>query len=140
MSYRVRYDDKLFHVTDEGGEADATKGWSFQFGAYGTTRVVVLAGWGVNSLDDALEAAAEVVAKVAPGVFHTEAVHEAYRESIAAGADEETAMEEAETDMTSVLSGNEYIPSWEWYVHDIHQGDPIFTIAKAVLARHEDDD
>jgi len=133
-----RYDNVLFHVAPSFWAKDAKRGWAFQFGAYGDFRVVVLAEPGINSLDDALESAAEVVAEEAPGIFATEAVHEAYEEAIAVGKSEEEAYEEAEMDTTSVLSGNEYINSWEWNVEDLDRGSPIFRGAIRVVGRRAD--
>jgi len=137
MGFKV--DNLLYHVAQTFYAEDATNGWLFQFGAVGTTRIIVLAEPGTSNLDDALEAAAEVVADVAPGVFATDAVLDAYHENLLAGASEEDAQEEAETDMTSVLSGNEYIPSWEWYVADIYPGDPVFDGAVAYAVENQDD-
>jgi asparagine synthetase A len=83
----------------------------FAFGAYGDTLVMA---WG--SLDDALEAAADWIEEHAPGIFHDDAVREEYELARAEGLSEEKAQERAEQDMTSVCSGNHYIPSWEWTI------------------------
>ena len=132
-----KHNDKLYHVAQTFWAHEAENGWLFQFGAYGTTRVIVLAEPGTSSLYDALETAAEVVADVAPGVFHDEAVTEAYNEAIAEGMSPSEATEEAETDMTYTESG--YIPSWEWTVSNLGPGDSLLDAAVAYAIEHEDD-
>jgi hypothetical protein len=80
----------------------------FHFGAYGCTHVLAF-----GSLEDALEDAASVLKKVAPGCF-TEPEYPDGVEYDPSGEDDEAnrLIEEAEEDLTYTESG--YIASWEW--------------------------
>lgn len=80
------------------------------FGAYGDTLVLAYA----NSLDDALDEAADWLADNAPGLFIDDAVEEAYQEAIARGLSEEEAIEEAEVDVTRAGNEGRCLASWEW--------------------------
>ena len=131
-----KHNDKLYHVAPTYWPDERKGGWSFQFGAYGSTRIIVLNEPGISSLEDALESAAEVLAEVAPGTFHDDAIEDAYNEAIAEGMSEEDAQAESETDMTYTEYG--YIPSWEWHVNELHSG-PLFDKARTYAIGHEDD-
>ena len=132
-----KHNDKLYHVAPTYWAEDTKGGWSFQFGAYGSTRIIVLNEPGISSLADALESAAEVIDNVAPGVWVSKtSMNDAYKEAIAEGMSEEDAQAEAETDMTYTESG--WIPSWEWHVNELHSG-PLFDKAQAYAIEHEDD-
>jgi len=94
--------------------------WVFQFGAVGTTRVIV---WG-HQLADALEFAAEYLKDQGwVGYFDDEQIEEAYKEAKEEGLSDYEAQEQATTDMTYTESG--YIPSWEWHVSEITWGKSI---------------
>ncbi len=106
--------------------------WLFQFGAYADRRVLV---W-EDSLEDALEIAADTLLEHAPGTFTSneeidELFKEALAEAVAEGADTEDddvirkAQEQATMDLTYTESG--YLPSWEWTVNVVQSNAPLFT-------------
>ena len=102
-------------------DTDASKLFALHCGAYGNVHVLVQA----DHLESALDLAAEVLAKKAPGVFCTDAVNEAYSEAMEGVSPDdpeydekqEDAMSDAETDMTYTEYG--YIASWEWHFTEI---------------------
>lgn len=100
--------------------------YTFRFGAYGDTTVVVLQR--PDCIDDALETAAECLKQVAPGLF-SEPDYKAARDEImgetGAGDDmisEEAIAERAEVDHTYTESG--WLLSHEWTV-DESEGEPF---------------
>lgn len=112
-----------------GRQGSAYPLYAFQFGAYGTTNVLV---WGDShiSLEDALEIAAGWLADNAPGLLIDDKemanlYEEAKKED--PNGDEDSWRETAETDLTYTESG--YIPSWEWYVNELHPGNPLYSAA-----------
>jgi hypothetical protein len=107
-----------------GDSLDDSDGkWLFQFGAYGTTYVLVV---GDRSLDDALETAAAWLAEHAPGHImehgseeHTTLIQEACAEHGIAWEDfdhetHDEIVQEAESDLTYTESG--FLTSYEWTV------------------------
>ncbi len=93
---------------------DESEVWLFSFGAYGDTRVAVIG----NNLDDALEIAAEVLAEIAPGIFHALDLPEGFND-----LDDEAqqaAHDEAETDMICTDFG--YLAAWEVNMRELGPG------------------
>lgn len=91
--------------------------WAFQFGASGTTHVLV---WS-NSSDDALEEAADYLLESGePGHFVPDDIMEQHyaeaREELGEGATDEAVAEKAEADLDHTEAG--WIPSWEWTVNE----------------------
>lgn len=124
-----------------------TKLWWFQFGAYGDTYVFV---WG-GSLEDALEEAAGWLADNAPGLLTSEKEmaerfqEEAEDQGVSWPPEDwddpevESVREAAEADMTYTESG--WIPSWEWYVNELHPGDELYAeVWEATIDRLAEED
>ena len=117
--------------------------WLFSFGAYGDTHVLVL---GFDGVYDALEAAAEWLAKYAPGhlmAHDSDELKELYREAcdehevsyeeLARGeldgnpeADE--VEQTATTDLTYTESG--YLTSCEWFVTEAPTREHILSLQR----------
>lgn len=97
-----------------------------QIGAYGETKLLVLA----NSEDDALEAAAEWCEENAPGHLANDAVCEEYERAIADGLSEEEARDRAEVD-TIALDQGRYLLSWEVSVHRASREDILLAQERA---------
>lgn len=89
-------------------DRDWTRGrYVIAFGAYGHIQCVVWA----NSLEDALDEAADWLEENAPGMFCDTEVAEEYQRLVAEGVEESTAFERAAVD--TMVIGAHHIPSWE---------------------------
>lgn len=113
----------------------------FQFGAYGTTNIMIWGGPGMG-LEDALEEAAGYLADHAPGHIYKhgdphlqELIDEVLEEKGKTRAQWEQGLEdqsqwaydieqEAFADLTQTESG--YLTSYEWYVNELGPGDELF--------------
>lgn len=97
-------------------------GYLFTFGAYGDTRLVVLAG----SLEDALEQAFEWLDEHAPGLL-TKVDYEAAARELGPQASEDSIAVHAELDLTvcshTTLEHGNAIPNWEWAVRDLEPAE-----------------
>lgn len=113
----------------------------FSFGEYGWTKVVVLGSAGVKYLEQAMEAAADWVAEMAPGI----ASDPEYPENVEELEEEEMweAIQEAETDLTNFGDGPNgpiWINSWEWTVDEFHEGDDLWERSLSAAEENSDDD
>lgn len=140
-SCMFEHDGVKYYVANslEGpGRDDSLTGvtlWEFQFGSVGTTHILVWGGRNSNSsvrgIEDALEEAAEALADWGlKGHFVddkeiAELMAEAQTED--PELSEEEAYEKATEDLTYTESG--HIASYEWYVNEHHDGDPLFARA-----------
>ena len=90
--------------------------WVFQFGAVGTTNLLVWA----RSLEEGLEEAAGWLEEFAPGHFmDDEYMKERYDEAraeLGPDADEDDVAQKAEADLTYTESG--YLTSYEWWANE----------------------
>lgn len=101
--------------------------YALQFGAYGTTRLLVWA----DHLENAIEPAAEWLATYAPGHISTEDhVQQLMREVLEEepGLDEEAAYEKATADLYYTESG--YLTSYEWHAHGVNPSEELYKAAK----------
>ena len=123
----LSYGPRRLHVAGDVFFAD--KGmWVFSFGAYGCTHVLAF-----GSLEDALEEAAAVLVKVAPGCFVEPDYAAAKTDLIGEGGagddmiSDEAVTERAEVDLTYTESG--HIASWEWTCTEFHSPEEIRAFA-----------
>ena len=80
---------------------------------FGTTGTQYLLVW-ANNLEGAIDEAVDWLVDNSPGHIVDDLVAEEYRRAIAEGKDEETAMDEAESDCTIAGNRGNYILSYEW--------------------------
>jgi hypothetical protein len=127
----------------EPDEIDEWEGyvWRFNFGAYGDTTVYVLTDR--ETLDDALETAAEWLKDNAPGVFTEPDYADAARElGYSPNTEDETEQEAirecAETDHTYTESG--YLLSWEWTVDELPAGPERDAVLREWLRTNDADE
>jgi hypothetical protein len=115
--------DTMIHYANPDETTFVGATFTFRFGAYGATTVVVIQRPG--HVEDALETAAECLAKVAPGLFSEPdyADQDGY-EACNPNDDEvcEACTEAAEKDHTYTTSG--WLLSWEWTVDEC-EGEPF---------------
>jgi len=112
-------------------------GYVFSFGAYGSTRVIVV---GHSALDNALEVAADTLAEIAPGVFEApeyeptdclDRIAGPYCDGVHNGCAVCTeACENAEVDMTYTEAG--WLPSWVWSVRDATEEETAAAIVASL--------
>jgi hypothetical protein len=115
--------------------------WRFGFGAVGTTTVYVLTDR--ETIEDALETAAEWLKDNAPGVFTEPDYEDAARElGYSPDTEDETEQEAirecAETDHTYTESG--YLLSWEWTVDELPAGPERDAVLLEWLRSNDADD
>lgn len=89
------------------------------FGAYGWTKVLVLAAYEGEALDEAYDWASAH----APGLFCDDACDEAYQLAIAEGLSEEEAYERADMDTISAGNHGRRMNSWEVHVQEASRLD-----------------
>ena len=119
----MSFGPRRVHVAVDSHNTD--RAHIFAFGAYADTYVLV---FGDGGSYDALEAAAGVLADVAPGCF-SEPDYDAAREELGAEENDDTVREHAETDLTYTESG--YLASCEWtIVGEDMSFDEIIAFAK----------
>lgn len=118
-----------YHIANPAEAWHVKRLFAFQFGAIGTTRVLVWA----RSMDDALEEAGEYLSEEYPGhlMAHDSAELREQYEMAAEELDldlddldeddESKLHEEATTDLTYTEAG--YLNSSEWWVDDVHNDE-----------------
>lgn len=90
-------------------ETSGGKPYLFAFGAYGWTRLLVIA----MCEDDALDAAFDWVSEHAPGLFCDDAIAAEFTSLVAQGCDEDDAWERACVDTLSAGNEGRHMLSWE---------------------------
>lgn len=103
------------HPLNGSDRAWARHRYILAFGEPGSTRPARLMVW-ANSLERALDDAADWLAENAPGLLCDAEVSEAYEAAKAAGMSEDEACEESLVDVTVAGSGGHFIHSEWWTV------------------------
>ena len=90
-------------------ETSGGRPYLFAFGAYGWTRLLVIA----TSEDAALDAAFDWASEHAPGLFCDDAIEEEFASLVAEGCDDDEAWERACVDTLSAGNEGKRMLSWE---------------------------
>lgn len=90
-------------------ETSGGRPYLFAFGAYGWTRLLVIA----TSEDEAIDAAFDWAAEHAPGLFCDDAVAEEFNSLVAQGCEEDEAWERACVDTLSAGNEGKLMLAWE---------------------------